>query len=72
MNNCKDKGRQGNKIHEISSLPKNSVIVIDSKSDLAKTEDESFWNKSDVNKLDDGLDEVIEKLAPLMRSCSLD
>ncbi len=52
--------------NDISSLPENSVIVIDSKSDLAKTEDESFWNTLSDNKI-----KFLEnKIANVMRAFS--
>ncbi|MBW1895217.1 MAG: DEAD/DEAH box helicase family protein, partial [Deltaproteobacteria bacterium] len=67
----KDEGALVSKVinalrNDISSLPENSVIVIDSKSDLAKTEDDSFWNTLSDNKI-----KFLEnKIARVMRALS--
>ncbi|MCP4683258.1 MAG: DEAD/DEAH box helicase family protein [Desulfobacterales bacterium] len=52
--------------NDLRGLPENSVIVIDGKSDLAKTEDDGFWNMLSDNKI-----KFLEnKIASVMRALS--
>lgn len=37
---------------QIAELPKNSVVIIDAKSDLAKVNDDIFWNYINTQKID--------------------
>ncbi len=48
-------------VEQVAELPLSVNIVAKEKDLIEKVIQPSFWNKPDVNELDDSLDEVIEK-----------